>query len=108
MHGILLRLIAPAINALRVMLMVKLGAIVLSAMAFIGIAFVSHEYVIDPVISQIEGLIQTGPGTGLAAQVIGWAGVLRLDTALSMILSAYAAAWAIRSGKVALGVTGAN
>lgn len=95
---------ATLVNLLRIMLFAKAGALVAKILLFFGLAWSTMEFAVDPLISQIEGMINTGAGSGgMGAAAMQWMGVLKFDKALSMILSAYTAAWSIRSFKAFLG-----
>lgn len=97
-------LVALGVNLLRTMLMVKAGVIIAKALMFLGLTIAVQKLAIEPLLEQVRGLISGGPSGSLGAIVLAWAGVLKLDTAVTMILSAYGTAAAIRSARVALGI----
>lgn len=102
--GAVAGLIALLVNMIRTMLMIKAGVIVAKILLFFGIQIVTDRYVIDPLLDFVRGMIDTGPAGGIGAALVGWAGVLKFDQALSMILSAYATAASIRSLRVGFGL----
>lgn len=93
-------LIAFVINALRIMLLARVGMMIARVVAWLGINFAVNKYTIQPAMDFIRDLMASGPGGDLGPKVMAWAGVMRLDTATSMLLSAYAAVWTIKSLKV--------
>lgn len=64
----------------------KAGAWIATALAALGISFVTSEALLDPVL----GMVQSSFG-GIPGQVAQWVGVLNFDRYVSIILSAYAA-----------------
>lgn len=99
--------IALLVNMLRVMLMAKAGLFVAKVLGFFGLTFLTNEYAIEPLLAQIQGMMTGSAGGGdLGAALIAWAGVLRFDEAVSMVLSAYSTAMTIRGGKMVLGIAG--
>lgn len=96
-------LLGYLVTLLRIMLMAKIGAFVAKVLLFFGFTWATNSFAIGPAIDQIEAMMQSGTGGGgLGANVLAWAGVLRMDDAVSMILSAYSAAWTIKNAKVFL------
>lgn len=100
-------LVAALIHALRIMLMAKAGALVLKILLFFGLAITVNRVAIDPVLNQLEGYVaQLGSTGGTMAVAVQWAGLLRFDEALSMLLSAFATAMLIKQSRVFLGISG--
>lgn len=97
-------LVALLVNLLRTMLMVKAGVIIAKVLLFFGLAITVHKFAVDPLLDQVRAIVGGGPVGSLGATVLAWAGVLKLDQAVTMVLSAYAAAAVIRSSRVALGI----
>lgn len=98
-------IIAAIMHALRVMLMAKIGAFVVKLLAFFGIAIVTNKLAIEPLLDQLEGFIsQVGQTGQFAAVAIQWAGLMRFDDALSMVLSAFSTAMMIKQARVMLGI----
>ena len=56
--------IAFLVNAMRIMLMAKIGAIVVKLMLFFGIAFTTQKYAIGPLTDTLLTYAQTGAGGG--------------------------------------------
>ncbi|MGH8075958.1 MAG: DUF2523 domain-containing protein [Lysobacter sp.] len=94
------------VNVLRIMLMAKIGMFAAKLLLFFGLTVGVNKFVVDPATDQLRTIAQTGPSGEMGATVMAWAGVMQLDIALSMLLSAYAAAWTIKSGKAFLMSTG--
>ncbi len=94
--------IAALVNMLRIMLFAKAGALVAKVLLFFGLAVGVNKFAINPMTDQIKAHISTGAPGEIGATLTAWAGVMQLDTALSMILSAYAAAWTIKTAKAFL------
>lgn len=98
-------IIAAIMHALRVMLMAKIGAFVVKLLGFFGLAIVTNKLAIEPLLDQLEGFIsQVGQTGQFAAVAIQWAGLMRFDDALSMVLSAFSTAMMIKQARVMLGI----
>lgn len=98
-------LVAALMHALRIMLMAKVGAFVLKVISFFGLAIVTNKYAIEPLLNQLEGYIGDLGATGQwGALAVQWAGLLRVDDALSMLVSCFATAMMIKQGRVMLGI----
>lgn len=95
-------LLAPLLNGLRILLMAKLGAMVARVLTFLGVTFATQNYAVEPAIDQVRHYMTTNPGGDLGAQVVAWAGVMKLDVAVTMLLSAYSAVWTIKQAKAFL------
>lgn len=97
--------IAAIMHALRIMLMAKIGAFVLKLLSFFGLAIVVNKFAIEPLLDQLTTFIADAGQTGeFAAVAIQWAGLMRWDDALSMIVSAFTTAIMIKQARVALGI----
>jgi hypothetical protein len=96
-------LIAFLVNTLRVMLFVHAGKIVVGILGFIGLDLVASHYVIGPMLDLIRDQMNVGPSGSFGATALNWLGVLRIDQAVSMMLSAWAIVQTIKQGKVILG-----
>ena len=106
MPALIPALVAAMMQVLRVLLMAKIGAFIVSALAFFGFTFVVNQYAIEPALSALTGYVsQLGAGGGAMGHAMQWAGVLKFDQAISVIISAYTVAWTIKSAKVWLGKT---
>jgi hypothetical protein len=83
-------LIGPFIAALWAglsrILATRAGQWIATALAALGISFVTTEAVLDPVLSMVASSFG-----GLPGSVAQWVGVLNFDKYVSIILSAYAA-----------------
>lgn len=68
------------------------GSIIVSALLSLGLSITTYSFGIGPLRSMIASQL-SGSG-GYFLNILGW---LRVDVAISMILSAYAARWTTRS-----------
>lgn len=98
-------IIAVLLTGLRILLMAKLGAMVARVLLFFGLTWATNEYVLDPALDQVRQYMTSGPGGELGATAMQWIGVMELDTAVSMVLSAVVAAWGIKQARVFLSKT---
>lgn len=98
-------IIAAIMHALRIMLMAKIGAFVLKLLSFFGLAIIANEFAIEPLLAQLEGFISEIGATGQwGALAIQWAGLMRVDEALSMLISCFTTAMMIKQARVMLGI----
>ena len=82
--------------------MVRAGVIFGRILGWFGLQWAVNEYGVEPMLDWVRQLMAQGPGGDLGPKVMAWAGVLRLDVAVSMLLSAYVAVWSIKSVKAFL------
>ncbi len=99
---VLAALVPFAVNALRVMLFVHAAKMVVGILAFFGLSIFVNKVVLGPGIAAIEAMMSTGPGGSFGATAIAWLGVLRLDDAVSMLISAWVIVNTIKNAKIAL------
>ncbi|EWS76976.1 hypothetical protein AF72_13255 [Xylella taiwanensis] len=96
--------VARLLTGLLGLLKTKLGYLVMVAFAWLGINWGSYHFVMTPVINQLyiymDGVGSSGGDWGASA--IDWLGVLNFDRAVSMIISAYVARFAVLSGRLYL------
>lgn len=76
--------IGQAIRYLVGQLLSWIGPMIVSALLYFGLTFVSSEYAIAPLLSAIQAQLSGLPAVGL--DVLGF---VKADVAISMILSAY-------------------
>lgn len=101
MPALIPALVAAMMTVLRVLLMAKIGAFIVSALLFFGFTFATNEYAVEPLLDALRGHVQQlGAGGGAMAYAIQWAGVLQFDKAVTVLISAYSMAWTIRSARV--------
>lgn len=93
---------AALLMGLRILLMAKLGAMVARVLLFFGITWATNEYALQPALDQIASYMNATPNGQFGAWALGWAGVMNLDVAVSMLLSAMSAAWTIKQARVFL------
>jgi len=81
----------------------RIGLFITSAMVWMGINFGTIKVVVDPALRQLEAFANSGGGGGqMGALAMNWAGMLNLDKALTMIVSAVVAKHAIMAGRLYL------
>lgn len=98
-------LIAAIMHALRIMLMAKIGAFAIKLLSFFGLSIITHKYVVDPLLDQLETWIsQVGAVGQYGAVAMQWAGLMRWDDSLSMVISTIATIATIKQARVALGI----
>ena len=95
-------LIAILVNALRILFMSRIGLIIVSALAWLGLSFGTKKVAIQPAIDALTSYMNFGGGGSLAAAAIAYMGVLRFDTAVSMIISAYLTRNGVKAARVVL------
>lgn len=95
-------LLPVAMNYLRIMLFVHAGKIIVGVLGFFGLSIAVDHYVIDPALDTIRGMMTSGPGGTFGAAAMQWMGVLRIDQAVSMMLSAWTVVQGIKQGKIML------
>jgi hypothetical protein len=100
-------IVAALLHGLRVLLMARLGLMVAKVLGFFGLTFVTNKYAVGPLLAQVEGFIaQAGQAGQFGAVAMQWAGLMRFDDALSMVISALGMAFTIKQARVALGIAG--
>jgi hypothetical protein len=100
--ALLVDLLPWLVNMLRVMLYVHAGKIIIGILGFLGLDLVAQHYVITPMLDTIRGMMTTGPGGSFGTMAMQWMGILRVDQAVSMMLSAWTITQGIKQGKVIL------
>lgn len=65
----------------------RIGHWVAIALAFLGIQWAATQFVVDPLLNQIQQAFAGAP-----AEIVQWLAFLNVDTYITMILSAHAAA----------------
>mgnify|MGYP002717121764 CR=1 FL=1 len=100
-------LVAAIVAAFTHMFRTKLGMFVVGAMLWMGINFASMKMVIEPAITVLldyanPGSIGSGSAGELAMMAVAWLGVLNLDRAVTMIVSAVITRHAVQQAKLFL------
>jgi hypothetical protein len=90
------------VNAIRAMLFIHFAKMLVGALAFLGLTIMVNNVVIDPIISGIQARMSQGPTGSFGATALQWLGVLQLDKAVSMLLSAYVIVNTIKTAKISL------
>lgn len=86
----------------------RLGLFVASAIAWLGLSFVTQKVLLQPAMDTLLGYAgDMQGGSGLAAIAGQWIGMLKFDVALTMLISAYGMRQAIQQGRVFLAKRGA-
>ncbi|WP_374013972.1 DUF2523 family protein [Pseudoxanthomonas koreensis] len=82
----------------------RIGQWVTAALVWMGLAWATNEFAVQPWIDSLETSMTPGAigGGDLAAVAIAWIGVLRFDVACTMIASAVAAKFAVGAAKAFL------
>lgn len=103
MPALIPAIVAALMQVMRVLLMSKIGSFIVAALLFLGLSLAVNNYAIDPLLSTLEAYVsQIGSAGGAASVAMQWAGVLNFDKAISVLVSAYTAAWTIKASKVFL------
>lgn len=77
-------IIAGLVAAIGRMAATRIGQWVLSALAFLGLAWTTQTVAIEPAISQVASSMG-----GVSGDLAQWMGVMRLDSYVSIVLSAF-------------------
>jgi hypothetical protein len=83
-------IIAFCLNAFRLLMANQLGRWIVQALAFMGLSYGVAKLVAAPALDLLTSHMHSSPGGQFAADAIAWLGVLRLDEAISMLISAIA------------------
>lgn len=95
-------LAALLVTVIRWLLFTYAGKLVLSLLAYFGIAFTTQHFVTAPFTATIASMANSSPSGEFGALALRWMGVLNFDRALTMICAAFVTAQTIKAGKVAL------
>jgi len=96
-------IIAALLGGLRMLFASRLGTWIVGAMVWAGVGLFSTKVVLQPTIDQLEGFVnQLGSGE-MGATALQWAGVLKFDVAITMVVSAYVTRHAVSATKLFLG-----
>ncbi|WP_266182161.1 DUF2523 family protein [Dyella humicola] len=87
MGAAVLAILEVSMAALSRLIASRAGQWVLQILLFFGINFVSNKFAADPIKAGLARAFG-----GMTADVLGWVGFLQVDAALTIIISAYAAA----------------
>ncbi len=87
----------PLLAGLSRLMGTRLGQWILSALAFLGINFLTQEFAVDPMLNKIKATFAGAPG-----DIVAWLGFLNVDKYVTLILSAYATAAATGALKARL------
>lgn len=79
----------------------RIGQMITAILAWLGVSLASYKFAVQPFIDQLQGYAQGGLGGGqLGAIALQWAGLMKFDVAITMIISAVAAKHTINAGRV--------
>lgn len=84
MPAFLAPLIAALVAAFSRVIATRIGQWLLSAMVFFGLAWTTQHVVMDTVMNQVASHMG-----GVSGDLAQWMGVMRLDSYVSIVLSAY-------------------
>jgi len=76
----------------------RLGAWIVAGLVYLGVYLGTQNIVVEPLLDQIRAYGEGAPSGAVAE----WMAFLNIDRSITMVLSAYAAAFAVSSAKVAL------
>jgi len=93
-------LIPIVVTALRIMLLAKIGAFVAKLLMFFGFTWATNKFAVEPALDALRTHMAIAPSGEYGAVMVQWLGVLRFDQAVTMVISAYGAAWTIKGAKV--------
>lgn len=63
----------------------RVGQWILSALAFLGLNFVTQEFAVTPLLDHIKSSLNGAPG-----DILAWVAYLNVDRYITLMLSAYA------------------
>lgn len=95
----------PLVTGIGLLLKSRLGLFIASALVWLGINFTTIKLVIEPAITMLEGLTQnvgTGGASDFAAAASGYIGIMQMDRAVTMIVSAVITKHAVMQGRLFL------
>lgn len=97
------RIIWGIVGGIANMLRTRIGQFVALGIIWAGLSFGTNEVLVQPSLDMIEDHMTSGVGGGdFGVAMLGWLGVMRLDEAVSMIVSAYAGRKIAQAGRVFL------
>lgn len=96
--------LALLFTGLRLLFLSRIGLWIASALLWLGINFTSVKMVIEPTANLLKGYTSgmSGAGGMYGAIAMQYAGMMNLDRAVTMIVSAYITKQAITSGRLFL------
>lgn len=101
--GIFRSLWPKAVQAVMWLAKSRLGLVIATAFAWLGINFATVKIILEPAIDFLTDSASAGYGGGeFGAVATQWMGLLQFDRALTMIISAVVAKHAIMSGRLFL------
>jgi hypothetical protein len=68
------------------LVMTRAGLWVVSAMAFLGLQWITYEGLMEPMLDLVQ---QASNGSGITGELAEWMGVLRVDAYITIVTSAY-------------------
>lgn len=96
-------LISQLVSGLAWMFRSRLGTWAAGAMAWMGIAWATHEFAVEPWIENLKEHTQSGiPGGEWGAVLVAYLGLMKFDEACTMIASAVAAKFAVNAARAVL------
>lgn len=95
----------PLVVAFGYLLKTRMGFIILTAFTWLGINFTTIKLVIEPAITLLQGVTEnvgTGGTSAFAAAAAGYMGIMQMDRAVTMIISAVATKHLVTQGRLFL------
>ncbi|WP_313475568.1 DUF2523 family protein [Stutzerimonas kunmingensis] len=81
----------------------RLGTWSVEVLAWLGIAWATHEFAVEPWLDNMKDHLQGGtPGGEWGAILIAYAGLMKFDQACTMIASAVATKFAVNAARAVL------
>ncbi len=79
----------------------RIGQMITALLAWAGVSLATYKSAVEPFIDQLKSYAQSGLGGGqLGAIALQWAGLMKFDVAITMIISAVAAKHALNAARV--------
>ncbi|AOX64120.1 DUF2523 family protein [Stenotrophomonas bentonitica] len=95
--------IASLLSGLAAIFRSQIGTWIVTAMAWLGIAWATHEFAVQPWIDNMQSKIGGGaPGGQWGAVLIAYAGMMKFDQACTMIASAVVTKFGVNAARAVL------
>ncbi|MEN5264242.1 DUF2523 family protein [Stenotrophomonas sp. TWI587] len=95
--------ISALLSALAALFRSRLGTWAVEVLAWLGLAWATHQFAVEPWLNNMKNAIQGGtPGGEWGAILIAYAGLMKFDQACTMIASAVATKFAVNAARAVL------
>lgn len=96
-------LISSLISGLAWLFRSQVGSWIVAAMAWLGIAWATHSFAVEPWLDNLRNNMQGGsPGGEWGSVLIAYAGLMKFDQACTMLASAVATKFAVGAARAVL------